>query len=207
MRLTIKGIEDDKPIPERFAFGIPDPKEHMTFGANMSPDIRWTDFPKDTKSFALVMKDPDVPGDASDANQDGKTIPADLPRVDFFHWLLADIPSGVHFLVEGEDSDEVVAKGKPYGPVEVGVRGVNNFTEFMAGNPDMEGKYGGYDGPCPPWNDERMHHYEFTVYALDVTSLDLPEGFRGQDLLAAMQGHVLDQASITGTYTLNPALR
>jgi phosphatidylethanolamine-binding protein (PEBP) family uncharacterized protein len=38
----------------------------------------------------------------------------------------------------------------------------------MAGNPDMAGQYFGYDGPCPPWNDERMHHYIFTIYALDI---------------------------------------
>lgn len=207
MQLTIKGIEEGKPIPEKFAFGVPDPKEHMTFGSNNNPEVRWSDFPRGTLSFALIMKDPDVPGDATDANQEGKTLPRDMPRVDFFHWLLADIPPGLHFIEEGEDSDEVVAKGKPAGPVEVGVRGVNNFTEFMAGNPAMEGEYGGYDGPCPPWNDERVHHYQFTIYALDVSSLELPKGYRGPDLLAAMEGHVLDQASITGTYTLNPDLR
>lgn len=207
MQLTITGIEEGKPIPEKFAFGVPDPKEHMTFGSNISPEVRWSEFPRGTLSFAIIMKDPDVPGDAADANQEGKTLPRDMPRVDFFHWLLADIPPGLHFIEEGEDSDEVVAKGKPAGPVEVGVRGVNNFTEFMAGDPAMEGEYGGYDGPCPPWNDERVHHYQFTIYALDVSSLDLPKNYRGPDLLAAMEGHVLDQASITGTYTLNPDLR
>lgn len=207
MQLTVKGIENGKPIPEKFAFGIPDPQQHMVFGNNLNPEIRWTDMPRGTLSFALVMKDPDVPSDASNANVEGKTLPEDMPRVDFFHWLLADIPSGLHFIHEGEESDEVVAKGKPAGQVEVGVRGVNNFTEFMAGNPDMEGEYGGYDGPCPPWNDERLHHYEFTLYALDVSSLDLPDNYRGPDLLAAMEGHILEQASVTGTYTLNPALR
>lgn len=207
MQLTVKGIEEGKPIPEKFAFGIPDPESHMTFGPNINPEIRWSDMPRNALSFALIMKDPDVPGDASDANQEGKSLARDMPRVDFFHWLLADIPSGLHFIQEGEESDEVVAKGKIAGPVEVGVRGVNNFTEFMAGNPDMEGEYGGYDGPCPPWNDERLHHYEFTLYALDISTLDLPQNYRGPDLLKAMEGHILDQASVTGTYTLNPDLR
>ena len=68
----------------------------------------------------------------------------------------------------------------------------------------MKGVYGGYDGPCPPWNDERLHHYTFTVYALDVTSLGLSGEIRGPQVVEAMQGHILDQASVTGTYTLNP---
>lgn len=71
----------------------------------------------------------------------------------------------------------------------------------------MGGDYYGYDGPCPPWNDELPHRYVFTLYALDVPSLDVPARFTGQDALAAMQGHVLAQASVTGRYTLNPSVR
>lgn len=52
----------------------------------------------------------------------------------------------------------------------------------------------------------RLHHYVFTVYALDVARLNLEGKFTGADVLAAMQGHVLGQASLTGTYTLNPAV-
>lgn len=51
-----------------------------------------------------------------------------------------------------------------------------------------------------------MHHYVFTLYALDVPSLNLQGSFTGLDALKAMQGHVLAQASLTGTYTLNPDL-
>ena len=71
----------------------------------------------------------------------------------------------------------------------------------------MEGTYGGYDGPCPPWNDSIVHRYHLTVYALDVPSLDLPLGFDGGALLSAMDGHVLASARHTGTYTLNAELR
>ncbi|SVE20694.1 uncharacterized protein METZ01_LOCUS473548 [marine metagenome] len=76
----------------------------------------------------------------------------------------------------------------------------------MATNPDMAGDYGGYDGPCPPWNDELLHHYEFQVYALDVESLGLDDNgdFRGPDVMAAMQGHILAKGKIVGTYTQNP---
>jgi Raf kinase inhibitor-like YbhB/YbcL family protein len=68
----------------------------------------------------------------------------------------------------------------------------------------MGGNYFGYDGPCPPWNDEIKHHYVFTVYALNVASLPLTGAFTGSDALNAMKSHILDQASITGIYSLNP---
>jgi phosphatidylethanolamine-binding protein (PEBP) family uncharacterized protein len=71
----------------------------------------------------------------------------------------------------------------------------------------MGGNYGGYDGPWPPFNDERLHHYQFTVFALDVPSLGLPELFRGPDAVAAIKGHVLDKATLIGTYALNPKAR
>ena len=87
------------------------------------------------------------------------------------------------------------------------MRGINDYTKFMASNPDMAGDYGGYDGPCPPWNDERLHHYVFTVYALDVGSLGLSGSFTAPDALKAMEGHILAQASWTGTYTQNPAVK
>jgi phosphatidylethanolamine-binding protein (PEBP) family uncharacterized protein len=71
----------------------------------------------------------------------------------------------------------------------------------------MSGDYGGYDGPWPPFNDERVHRYVFTVYALDVASLGLPARFTGPDALKAMQGHILAHTSITATYSLNPQAR
>lgn len=70
----------------------------------------------------------------------------------------------------------------------------------------MEGDYHGYDGPCPPWNDSLIHHYVFTVFALDALSFDLPDVFGGADARAAIEGHVLASAALTGTYTLNPRL-
>jgi Raf kinase inhibitor-like YbhB/YbcL family protein len=70
----------------------------------------------------------------------------------------------------------------------------------------MAGDYFGYDGPCPPWNDAIVHHYVFTVYALDLDRLPIEGVFTGAQAIAAMQGHVVAQASITGTYTLNPRL-
>ena len=71
----------------------------------------------------------------------------------------------------------------------------------------MAGDYYGYDGPCPPWNDEIAHRYVFTVYALDIARLPVKGSFGGNDVRKAVQGHVLAQAAITGRYSLNPAVK
>jgi len=86
-------------------------------------------------------------------------------------------------------------------------QGVNNYTDWFAGDNDMRGDYYGFDGPCPPWNDEIVHRYVFTVFALDIDKLPVDGKFGGPEVRAAMQGHILAQASLTGTYTLNPQLQ
>jgi hypothetical protein len=67
--------------------------------------------------------------------------------------------------------------------------------------------YGGWDGPFPPWNDEVVHAYVTTVFALDAPSLGLAPAFTLEEFRAAIEGHVLDEGRIVPTYTLNPTLR
>jgi Raf kinase inhibitor-like YbhB/YbcL family protein len=146
-----------------------------------------------------------VPSKPDDVNQEGRTVPADLPRVDFYHWVLIDIPATVTELQVGADSAGVTPKGKEQTPDLAGAnRGVNGYTGWFAGDPDMGGDYFGYDGPCPPWNDSIPHHYVFSVYALDIVTCSMEGAFDGTAVLNAIEGHVLDQASITGLYSLNP---
>lgn len=159
--------------------------------------------PAGTKSFALICVDPDVPSSGDDVNQEGRSVPADLPRVDFYHWVVVNIPAGLRSIAEGADSAGVTAKGKTPGQQPHGLTGINSYTDWFAGDEDMRGHYGGYDGPCPPWNDTLVHHYHFTIYALDVEKLDLSGPFTGADALSAMEGHVLGQASHMGSYTMN----
>ncbi|MEE4302968.1 MAG: YbhB/YbcL family Raf kinase inhibitor-like protein [Wenzhouxiangella sp.] len=207
MQLQSRDISDGTSIDPRFAFAKPDPESHMALSDNLSPHLAWSGAPEGTRSFAIVCMDPDVPSEADDVNQEGKTLPADMPRVDFCHWAMIDIPTDVTELATGECCEGVTPKGKQNPPGPAGARqGLNDYTNFLAGDPDMAGNYFGYDGPCPPWNDERLHHYAFTVYALDTERLDLPESFTGHDVVEAIEGHVLDRASITGSYTLNPAV-
>lgn len=205
MQLRSDNFEDGQRIPATFCFGkMADP---FALSDNHSPPLAWRNAPPGTRSFVLTCIDTDVPSRGDDVNKPGHTVPADLPRVDFVHWLMANIPAECGELAAGACSDEVTARGKrePFGPPG-SVQGVNDFTGWFAGDPDMEGEYLGYDGPCPPWNDALLHHYHFTMYALDVAALSLVNGFSREQLRAAMAGHVLAQAGLIGTCSLNPAV-
>ncbi len=207
MKLSSTSFSEGQRIPGDYSFCIPDPAHHVCLGRNLNPQLSWSDAPAGTRSFVLICHDPDVPSKGDDVNQEGRTVPAALPRVDFFHWVLVDLPASLATIQAGEFSNTVTARGKPGPQAAHGSRqGVNNYTDWFAGDNDMRGDYYGYDGPCPPWNDEIIHHYVFTVYALDVEKLPLDGRFGGPEVRAAMQGHILAQASLTGTYTLNPAL-
>jgi phosphatidylethanolamine-binding protein (PEBP) family uncharacterized protein len=70
----------------------------------------------------------------------------------------------------------------------------------------MAGDYFGYDGPFPPWNDALVHHYVFTLYAVALPRLPLQGVFDGADVRRALAGHVLAEATYSGTYTLNQRL-
>ena len=205
MALAIESdsVQHGDRVPDDHAFGVPDGEgKAAAEGGNRSPHLRWSGAPEGTQSFALIVHDPDVPADGSDLNQEGKTISEDAERADFAHWLLVDISPETTELPEGAGSSGIVAGGKPTGGTEHGVTGANGYTDFLADDPEMGGTYGGYDGPFPPWNDERLHHYHFTVYALDVPSLGLEGDFKLDDVRTAMDGHVLDQGELVGEYTL-----
>jgi len=202
MRLTSNDLRNGATIDRTFAAG-----DAAGFAPNRNPHLAWSEVPDGTRSFVLLCVDPDVPTVPETVGRDDMTIPRDQPRCDFVHWVLVDVPAGLHELAQGSCSDGFQAKGKqaPAGPA--GSRqGVNDFTGWFAGNPDMAGDYLGYDGPYPPFNDERMHRYFFRVFALDVDTLDVPLRFNAADVHRAMHGHVLAEAALHGTYSLNPAL-
>ena len=205
MELTTTSFDDGGVIPERYALAKADPVTRVTFAGNVNPHLEWSDVPKGTRSFALICHDYDVPSRGDDVNQPDREVPADLPRVDFFHWVLVDLPAEMRSIEEGEHSEGVVAGGKD-DETHVGRHGVNDFTGWFAGDEDMAGEYYGYDGCAPPWNDSIVHHYVFTLYALDIESVPVRGAFTGQDVRDAIAGHVLAQASIEGTYTQNPRL-
>lgn len=145
-----------------FATGKPIPKAHAYRGEgdNLSPPLAWSGAPEGTRTFALVVDDPDAPSPKR---------PRPNPWV---HWVVFNIPSEVTSLAQGE------AGG--------GQQGTNDFGEASWG------------GPLPP-PGSGVHRYFFRLYALDA-KLELSQRAAKADLLAAMEGHVLAEASCYGTY-------
>ncbi|TVO58115.1 YbhB/YbcL family Raf kinase inhibitor-like protein [Denitromonas halophila] len=207
MKITSRSLKDGQPIDGAYAFCVPAAEGHVALSDNLSPHIAWSDLPAGTRSLVLICHDPDVPSQGDDVNQEGRSVPADLPRVDFFHWVLIDIDPALGELAEGAFSSGVTARGKRGPAAPHGTRqGINDYTGWFAGDPDMRGDYHGYDGPCPPWNDSIVHRYVFTLFATDLVSCPMSERFTGQQVRDALAGHILDQAALTVRYSLNPAV-
>lgn len=150
--LTSPAFTSDGAIPSQFTCdaGTTSP----------SPALAWTDAPTGTKSFALILHDPDAPMNGG-----------------FTHWVLFDIPASNLSLPER---------------FQVGSVGVS-------GNMGMRRQ--GYMGPCPP---SGVHHYHFTLMALDVPTLGLQAGASKADVEKAAEGHVIGKAELVGTYQRQP---
>jgi Raf kinase inhibitor-like YbhB/YbcL family protein len=101
----------------------------------------------------------------------------DAPRGVFTHWVCFNIPRQTHGLPPGVPQRGAMGEGI--------VQGKNDFGDL------------GYDGAQPPPGPP--HHYHFQVYALDM-SLPLREGASKQEVMNAIQGHVLERAELIGLY-------
>lgn len=154
-----------------FADGAPIPVVHSAYDQNASPALDWKGAPDQTKSFALLMEDPDA-----------KNMP--LPVV---HWLAWNIPADVDRLQESIPGTDQLA-----------------IPKEMRQGPNSAGAIG-YRGPRPPKGDP-PHRYHIQIFALD-TKLDLPLGAGRDEVLKAMQGHVLASGKLVGTFARpeNPA--
>jgi Raf kinase inhibitor-like YbhB/YbcL family protein len=205
MQLTSNSFRDGDVIPSEFAFGKHHPEQHVETCENRNPQLAWSDLPEGSRSLVLICHDSDVPSKPDNVNQEGVTVPADLPRVNFSHWVLVDLAPEGSPIEAGEFSSEITPHGKtgPAGPR--GTRqGINDYTSWFASDPEMAGSWFGYDGPCPPWNDEIVHHYHFTLYATDLARCPLEGEFTASDVENAIEGHVLASARITGRYAIYP---
>jgi Raf kinase inhibitor-like YbhB/YbcL family protein len=199
MRIHSEGFDNGKPIPAEYAMGKAD-----GFAGNRNPHLSWDEVPAGTRSFALLCVDPDAPTVPDTVGRDDLQIPVDQPRGDFVHWAMIDIGAEVRVIPAGSCSDGITPKGKRNPPGPVGARqGLNDYTGWFAGDADMGGDYFGYDGPYPPFNDLRTHRYFFRLFALDVEKLPLPERFTAVEVFRALHGHVLGEALVHGTYSLN----
>ena len=100
----------------------------------------------------------------------------DAPSGDWVHWVLFNLPAEGLGLIENTPATETLTGG--------GAQGKNDFGKI------------GYGGPCPP---SGTHRYFFKFYALDG-ELSLPAGATKAEIEQAMQGHIVGQAQLMGTY-------
>ena len=101
----------------------------------------------------------------------------DAPVGTWVHWVLYDLPAEARVLPEAISSDAELPNGSRHGE--------NSWRRTD------------YGGPCPP---SGVHRYFFKLYVLDK-ALDLDAGATKEELLQAMEGHVLAQTELMGTYT------
>lgn len=206
LKVKVDSVKSGGMIPGKYALCVPAAQGHAGPGPDISPRISWSKGPRGTQSYVVVLNDTDSPKENRDKmNKEGLTVPSTSARQTFYHWVTVDIPANVTSLKEGNDSSARVVHGKPATPAGVGVRGLNMFTVAFAANDAMKGNYYGYDGPCPPWNDENVHHYHFFVYALSVKSLNMPKDFDGPSVMDAMKGKILADGKLDAVYSTNPA--
>jgi Raf kinase inhibitor-like YbhB/YbcL family protein len=124
-------------------------------GSNIAPELDWKNVPTGTKSFVMLMSDYDAPIAGG-----------------FHHWIVYNIPAGVHQL-----------------------EGNHPFTEGTT-------SFGttGYGGPCPPATGE-IHHYLFLLYAIDSAHLG-GQALTFDQVVNRIRSHVLGATSIIGTFHL-----
>jgi Raf kinase inhibitor-like YbhB/YbcL family protein len=135
------------------------PVVHTCQGADRAPALAWTDVPAASKSFVLIVDDPDAPDPAA-------------PKMTWVHWVAYNLPASARAVTAGGTL--------PTGSLD----GLNDW------------KRTGWGGPCPPIG---RHRYFFKLYGLDAVLPDLKRPTKAQ-VEKAMQGHVLAQTELVGTY-------
>lgn len=166
--VKVDGIKPNGKLDDKYAACIHTAGAHHAKGANINPEVSWSGAPANTKSFALIVVDPDIPTDFSKANKEGAVIPRGMRRTNYYHWQILDIPKDKTSIAEGQDSS--------------------------------------YHGPCPPWNDELIHHYHFKVFALDVPSIKISGEATAPKIINAIEDHIIAEGEAVGTFTTNPDL-
>jgi Raf kinase inhibitor-like YbhB/YbcL family protein len=101
----------------------------------------------------------------------------DAPMGTWTHWVVFNIPVSTHAIHAGASPDALLGGSAQ--------QGLNDFQKIGSG------------GPCPPTG--QRHRYEFKLYALD-TIVTLTGAVTRSQLLAAMEGHILAEARLTGTF-------
>jgi Raf kinase inhibitor-like YbhB/YbcL family protein len=159
LRLTSTDVADGKTIAlEQVLNGF------GCTGGNLSPELKWSNAPTATKSFALTVYDPDAPTGSG-----------------WWHWVVIDIPPTMLELPKGWGKSGTVSPGG--GPRQT-------RTDFGTS---------GYGGPCPPQGN-KPHRYVFSLYALDIDKLDVPNDASGALVGFNIGAHTLAKSTLTAQY-------
>lgn len=208
MKLWSDTFGEGSKLRDDYVFMKPHPTQHAILSQNKNPHLAWGEIPRDAKSLVLIMHDSDAPQSRDFVNKTDKTLPFDAPRSEFFHWVLVDIPTSGSPIQAGEFSKLVTVKGKPGPAAPRGMRqGLNDYTTWFKGNLAMEGNYFGYDGAGPPWNDEKIHHYHFTLFAIKEKKFPIEGNFTGKDVVNALVGKVIEKTRLSCLYSIYPKAR
>lgn len=127
-------------------------------GQNISPALTWKNAPKNTKSFAVTVYDPDAPTGSG-----------------WWHWVVYNLPADSQELATGAGSEN--SSSLPTGAIQ----GRTDFGSHSFG------------GACPP-KGHGLHRYIFTVHALKVDKLEIPN-----EASAAMIGYMINANQIAKT--------
>ncbi len=213
---VLKDSTTQMTFPVQFAYCKANGHGGVEQSNDISPPLSWSNVPAGTRSFVLIFSDPSAPN-SPNFNVPGKTIALDVPRGGFYHWVLINIPAKTNALPKGAGSTGFVAGGKQPGLTAYGLAGLNSYTDVFSSplssrvsftKTSLKGEYGQYDGPCSPFNDLALHQYTFTLYAVDVPTLPLPTTghFTADQVIAALNGHILAETQLVSPYTTNKTL-
>ncbi len=150
MRIESSAFINSGNIPARFTCD----------GVGINPDLIFKNVPKEAKSLALIVDDPDIP----------ESVKKSYNIEVWDHWVVFNMPS---------ETKKIDENSAPNGIVGKSTRGENKYAP-----------------PCPP---DREHRYFFKLYAIDTT-LALDKNSSKKDVLSAINGHILAQAELMGTY-------
>ena len=146
------------------------PEAYSAYGDNTSIDLSWDNLPSGTVQLAVICDDP-------------KVVELGMMPTPFVHWVAYNIPASASGLPAGLPADAELS----------GVAGLDGMINGLNGTSRP-----GYFGPRPPVNGQ-LHAYHFRVYAIDA-DLDLEAGLNKDDLLAAIDGHILATGILMGHY-------
>ena len=194
--ITLTDLNENGILPPDCAF-CDMSNEGQNKGANLSPKLVWGNVPEDTKSFALLCIDIDIPTDLSNKNKPGISIPAEQKRTYFVHWMVCNLPQDIRELPKGFMNKQKVIDGFDASKLNSGSTGYSKYFGSEAL---------GYWGPCSPTNDLRPHRYIFRLYALNTATLPLSKNYEYDEFKDAVEKAKIATANVVGIFTRNELL-